>query len=73
MDPQGWRPIETAPKDDEPLLATNADVAGGFPQVVYWDTEANDGWHTVDSDLRYHPEAFTHWRRDCLTPPKQDT
>jgi hypothetical protein len=68
-DETGWQPIATAPKDDDVLLVTDARVADGFPQVVYWNTDANNGWRTADSELRYHHDFFTHWRRDCLTPP----
>lgn len=65
----GWQPIRTAPRDGDDLLVTDARLQGGFPQVVYWDDEKHDGWHLADAEIVYHPEAFTHWRRDCLAVP----
>ena len=62
-DVAGWHLMSTAPKDGDEMLATNASLHGGFPQVVYWE---EGRWHVPDAGLSYHPEAFTHWRRDCL-------
>jgi hypothetical protein len=66
---EGWQDIATAPKDGDDLLVTDARLQGGFAQVVYWDVSPSSGWHLADGDVVYHPDAFTHWRRDCLQPP----
>lgn len=65
----GWQDISTAPKDGDDILATDARIDGGFPQVVYWDTDGHAGWNQTDARITYHPDFFTHWRRDCLTLP----
>jgi hypothetical protein len=65
----GWRDISTAPRDGEDILATDIRIEGGFPQVVYWDIDGNSGWCQTDARIVYHPDFFTHWRRDCLAPP----
>lgn len=69
--PEPWHDIATAPKDGDDILVTDARLQGGFPQVVYWDDSPVTGWHLADSDVVYHSEAFTHWRRDCLAPPPE--
>ena len=47
MPPQGWQPIETAPKDGTEILigehVPSATYNGGwFFRVVYWNKNAND-------------------------------
>lgn len=59
----GWRPIETAPKDGNWILAAYADT--GHMLVVAWDAGAAsaggwvDGATDNDGDLQTYP--VTHW------------
>lgn len=61
-----WRPIETVPKDGEPVLL----AAEGFDRgvgVAAWDDEwSPDGWWMCDDgkqaiDLPLRGPAPTHW------------
>lgn len=72
-----WTPISEAMNDplvvsgEKAVLAvhTNSD----FYQVVFWDQEAADragrngtlgsgyGWTTMDQEVRYHTEFFSHY------------
>lgn len=55
-----WQPIDTFPQDEESYLVTDSRLAGGFPQIVYW----NQGSLSVpDAHISYLPKAFTHWAR----------
>jgi hypothetical protein len=56
----GWKPIETAPRDESDILAwgPNLDCL-----VVSYDEHpqhASHVWATLDG-LHYHRDAFTHW------------
>lgn len=53
-----WQPIETAPKDEEPILLFHRRTGGGHPAVAFWDV---CGWRTVDWGIRYPEKHFTHW------------
>lgn len=78
-EPQGWRPIETAPKDEATyFLATNGSgvwvahwqpVAGsGYRFDNPWRTVMLNHWHIEDKQRRYDPP--THWMPLPSTPPK---
>ncbi len=67
-EPQGWRPIETAPKDAHALLWI--DIAIGQPLVVqgcwFHDDDADEkGWIDLDGNVL----NATHWM-PLPTPPK---
>lgn len=67
-EPQGWRPIETAPKGAYALLWI--DIAIGHPLVVQgcWfhdDDENEKGWIDLDGQVL----NATHWM-PLPTPPK---
>ena len=56
---EGWRPIETAPKDCQAILVTE----GGFCHCVEWNEEF-DWWAVDDNKLgpfRLRGSAPTHW------------
>jgi NTP pyrophosphatase (non-canonical NTP hydrolase) len=62
---EGWQPIETAPKDGEPV-----DLWGHWPERDEWKRSANAKW--VDGSWVLgvwrehqfmHPPRFTHWMR----------
>ena len=76
--PEGWRPIETAPKNESYLLLTEA---GYLPTVGLWSIEWAK-WLILDaSDLpgdesyldycREYQYAPTHWMPLPDTPPKE--
>ena len=78
-EPQGWMPIETAPKDEATyFLATNGSgvwvahwqpVAGsGYRFDNPWRTVMLNHWHIEDKQRRYDPP--THWMPLPATPPK---
>ena len=79
-EPQGWMPIETAPKDEATyFLATNGSgvwvahwqpVAGsGYRFDNPWRTVMLNHWHIEDKQRRYGPP--THWMPlPAATPPK---
>ena len=56
---EGWRPIETAPKDGQAILVTD----GWCCYCVEWDEEFD--WWTVDDNklgpFRLRGSAPTHW------------
>lgn len=55
-----WQPIASFPRDGNKYLATCDEIAGGFPQVVYYD----DGrLHVPDARISYGIEFFSHWAR----------
>ncbi len=62
---EGWQPIETAPKDGNSILLTDARVIG-WTQVAAWE-EDHGGWQADDSSAIWHKDMFTHWRP--LPPP----
>ena len=67
-EPQGWRPIETAPKDAHALLWI--DIVIGQPLVVqgcwFHDDDADEkGWIDLDGNVL----NATHWM-PLPTPPK---
>lgn len=77
-EPQGWMPIETAPKDEATyFLATNGSgvwvahwqpVAGsGYRFDNPWRTVMLNHWHIEDKQRRYEPP--THYQ-PLPTPPK---
>lgn len=57
-----WQPIETAPKDGDEILVTDARVKD-WTHVVYWDDEARGeyNWARADTCAKWHKDAFTHW------------
>lgn len=68
-EPQGWMPIETAPKDAHALLWI--DIAIGKPLVVqgcwFHDDDADEkGWVDLDGNVL----NATHWMPLPATPPK---
>lgn len=60
-----WQPIATAPRTGIDILAIDAKLADGFPQVVYFEepSDKNAGWCWCvnDAGISYHEEFFTHW------------
>jgi hypothetical protein len=50
-----WEPIETFPRDGEAYLADDDRVAGGFPQVVFWD---DDGRLHVSDEVTEEARKF---------------
>ena len=69
-----WQPIETAPKNGDPILVTASDYAYALQRckIVYWggtisDSERpgflNVGWHDQFDDDDNDPPltGFTHW------------
>lgn len=80
----GWQPIETAPKDGEPILATNASYAYTLQRcgVYYWEGGyqavtpdglgplIGAGWmHQVDDFEDPRADYLTHWM-PLPEPPK---
>jgi len=58
--PEGWQPIETAPKDGTEIIAWGEHLGH---LVVGWDdtTQGPDfNWATADG-LNYHKDAFAYW------------
>ncbi len=65
----GWRPIESAPRDGNEVLLLHRYHRHGNSQIVaFWDDEGNKTarWQTVDGPA-YHEEWPSHWRH--LPPP----
>ena len=58
--PQGWHPIETAPKDGTPILAccVHRKLRLGQHSVVWWRAEFGD-WYTPNIQPFHAP---THWQ-----------
>lgn len=79
--PQGWQPIETAPKDGRAVLLypsqcwTEDEDRG---EVAYWDRDYIDGKPvSAGSWLRVGPTAddwtgYTHWMPLPAAPPQED-
>ena len=71
--PGGWRPIETAPKDGEPILIwkPNERMVGEYMMAAYWDNSDEPGFVPVGGQHRQGylssvtgtPQGFpTHWQ-----------
>ena len=64
-EPQGWRPIESAPEDKNILVAT----AGGHVDAAFWTDEDGEGrkwwWLLSANEYAKHPIHAnlipTHW------------
>jgi hypothetical protein len=58
----GWQPIETAPKDSSPILATKPGWV--TPRLMCWlDGVAlgKPGWRLFDNNPEFGPYQPTHW------------
>lgn len=64
MGSENWQPIEKAPRDGEPFLAT--DARGTFAVVDYDDTTTPATWGA--EGWNYSLDRFTHWM-PLPTPP----
>lgn len=77
-----WQPIDTAPKNGDPILVTSAGYAYSLQRckIVYWggvisDSERPDftnvGWHDQfdDEDEDAPQDGFTHWMPLPAPPP----
>lgn len=61
----GWRPIETAPKDGTEILGIQVhDGRASSPGIVAWSRE--DEWWDIDADQYGYP---THWQHISLPAP----
>lgn len=65
----GWRPFETAPKDNRHILAWVAGEPGSSHNysIIYWFDFGWGGSWTLDmpglgADHGYEDSAFTHWQ-----------
>lgn len=75
-EPQGWRTMDSAPKDGTEILAIvpvtrsfgDSDATPEFDQRIVW-WEARGQW-TDDRDLG--PVAFTHWQPLPLPPEMKE-
>ena len=70
----GWRLMDSAPKDGREFLAVNKDKASVSYRVVYFDEDATDKlypWHVEDAGkgFNHHRDFFTHWKRLPEPPP----
>ena len=79
-DPQGWRPIETAPKDGYFLVHEDGAIRvklrhkGVFGEITYPTLIANNGWKEVlvgnDAKRVLEPMGYTLGLGDgCCTEP----
>jgi hypothetical protein len=69
-----WRPIESAPKDETPILIGAFSPHGaGLQAVVTYDGQPPGGseyvWRT-DDGIGYHRDLPTHWQP--LPPPPEE-
>jgi hypothetical protein len=55
-----WQPIETAPRDETSILATDIRVMECFACVFWYHTNEKFPWQTEDG-IGYHKDRFTHW------------
>lgn len=70
--PDGWLPIESAPKDGTLILACDSRIQE-WMLVVSWEQDTDMpmyGWMTLDG-TGYHDESLTHWMP--LPAPPQPT
>jgi hypothetical protein len=64
----GWKPIETAPKDGTRVLVCRAGEAWNADAIwVEWAQE----WRNADGATNTYP-AVTHWRHQLKTPTSPD-
>lgn len=75
--PQGWQPIETAPKDGTIIrvFAEHEFDPGPEQYFAYWrrDARYTSGgvWQDRDREIIVHPDA-THWMPCEAAPPQED-
>ena len=84
-EPQGWRPIETAPKDGRSMLLGYPNRAGKWRTVrgqwfsdaeiaETWEEEGAEGWYETSVECEDLPNCWsiepTHWMPLPATPPK---
>ncbi len=70
---EGWRPIETAPKDGTRFLSWPAHLDGGVTAAVetwWYEHPSTQGWITDAFDCGDYEFAPTHWQP--LPPPPQE-
>lgn len=65
-DSNGWRPIETAPKDGREILATQQ----GIRYIVRWDADFGC-WLLDDGCSVLHDDATIYWQ-PLPSPPAED-
>lgn len=68
---QGWRPIETAPKDGTQILAWAPDFYPGFYGVAEWAEKQDWRPETVAGWFWNYATRPTHWM-PLPTPPQAD-
>lgn len=71
-----WLPIESAPRDGTPILATNGNYLYALQRcvVVFWDDDEDEkeGWHTPFDAVGAEPFLFlTHWQPLPKPPSEQ--
>ena len=84
-EPQGWMPIETAPKDGRSMLLGYPNRAGKWRTVrgqwfsdaeiaETWEEEGAEGWYETSVECEDLPNCWsiepTHWMPLPATPPK---
>ncbi len=57
----GWRSIDSAPKDGTDILVCEAGRQG-VEMVAWKGGEKRGGWHTEDGSTSYGDGIFTHWQ-----------
>lgn len=71
--PDGWQPIETAPKDGTCILLTSDDPSWKYPFPAFWDV-AQGCWIFADwplNDIWAVSDLVNHWQPLPL-PPTQE-
>jgi len=69
-----WQPIETAPRNGDPILVCDNRILDGFHQVVFYEAlpeKFNWCWQTSDGPT-FHVDAFTHWKPLDHPKPKEE-